>query len=413
MSSERKIAILIGDGMADLKLESLGGKTPLEYAHTPAMDFAAQHGICGLARTVPEGLHPGSDTANLSIFGYNPKTCYTGRAPLEALNMGIELGDNDAAFRCNFVNIEDGIMKDFSAGHIESAFSAIIIDELKKNISVPGIEFYPGVSYRNIVVWRNYPYKDIVGTNPPHDIHGEKISGYLPSGDGSELVRSLMEQSARIISESDAIKEAMLKYKGKPVSAWIWGGGRRPAIESLEKRFGLRGYTISAVDLINGIGRAAGLQPISVPGATGYLDTNYEGKADALLDALERCNYVYLHVESPDESGHEGNVEKKLRAISDFDSRVVKRVLDGIKKFDDYAVLIMPDHPTPVSLRTHTADPVPFCVYGKAFTRENFSGIKKAESYSESSAEATGLFVNEAHRLVEIILNGKIYPEAR
>lgn len=411
MSSGKKIAILIGDGMADLQVESLGCKTLLEYADIPNMDFAAQHGICGLARTVPDGLLPGSDTANLSIFGYNPRTCYTGRAPLEALNMGIELGENDAAFRCNFVNIEDDVMKDFSAGHIESAFSAIIIEELKKNISIPGIEFYPGVSYRNIVVWRNYPYDEIVATNPPHDIHGKKISGYLPSGKGSGMILELMKMSEKIISESKAVKEAFLKHKGTPVSAWIWGGGRRPAIETLKKRFGLYGYTISAVDLINGIGRAAGLEPITVPGATGYIDTNYEGKADALLAAMEKCNYVYLHVESPDESGHEGSIEKKLKSIADFDSRVVKRVLEGMRKFDDYAVLIMPDHPTPVSIRTHTADPVPFCIFGKGFTPERFPGVKKAESYSESSALSTGLFVNDAHRLVEIILSGKLNPE--
>jgi 2,3-bisphosphoglycerate-independent phosphoglycerate mutase len=404
----RKYLIIIGDGMSGLPLDELGGKTTLEYANTPNLDRLAQNGIIGLAKTVPDGMHPGSDTANLSIFGYNPIEYFTGRAPLEAVSMGIKMNQEDAAFRCNFSLIGDGFMKDFSADHIDSGFSKIIINELKDKIKIPDIEFYPGVSYRNIMIWRNYPHKNITASTPPHDITGKKIDDYLPSGDGSRELNEIMSISREIISDSAKIKEARVRYKGNPSQAWLWGGGKKPAMKTLKERFSLEGFTISAVDLIHGIGISVGLSPAFVEGATGYIDTNYEGKAEKALELLEKSNFVFLHVESPDESGHEGNVSHKLQAIEDFDKRVVGKILDGMNRFDKYTILVMPDHPTPIRLKTHTSDPVPFCIY------ENDNRIKSekgngSSSYSEKTAAESGLYIPGAHRLIEYMTSGKIF----
>ncbi len=403
--NDHKIAVLLGDGMADYAIDSLGGKTPLEAAATPNMDFLAINGLLGLAKTVPDGLTPGSDTANISVFGYNPRDVYTGRAPLEALNMGIEMGPRDVAFRCNLVTIDqDGVLVDFSAHHIETAFAHMVIREIASALGTKSLEFHPGVSYRHILVWRDYPHEDLAGTTPPHDIQGQGADRHRPHGPGAETLNRLMDESMRVIRSSPAIKEALGRYHGRPVSAWLWGAGRKPSMPSLRERFGLSGYTISAVDLIHGIGRAVGLSPLRVDGATGYLDTNYRGKADALLSAMERSNFVFLHVESPDESGHEGNLEHKLRAIEDFDAMVVGPVIQGMRRYEDYTLLVMPDHPTPVSLRTHTADPVPFCMYSPggfavdAYRRDGISG------FNEPSAGRTGLYVGEAHRLMDIMM---------
>ncbi len=408
MTEERKIIVLLGDGMADLPIDSLGGRTPLQYASTPNMDRVASEGITGMAKTVPDGMQPGSDTANLSVFGYNPEKFYTGRAPLEALNMGIELGPNDAAFRCNLVNLSGDVMADFSSDHIDSDFTRIIIDELRANIKIDGIEFYPGVSYRNIVIWRNFPFSEITSTTPPHDITDREIQPYLPEGGGADVLRELMALSSRIISESAAVKEAEGKYRGNPTSIWLWGGGRKPAVTTLEQRFGLNGYTISAVDLIHGIGRAAGLSPYPVNGATGYIDTNYSGKSNALKSALKKGNFVYLHVEAPDESGHEGSLEHKLRAIEDFDSKIVGPVLETVSSYDKYSLLIMPDHPTPVSIRTHTSDPVPFCMQRTGGWTDGSLAGKTAPRFNEVDSSTTGLFIDQAHRLLEIMINGTL-----
>lgn len=407
---KRKYAILLGDGMADLPLDELGGKTILEYAETPNMDFIARNGVCGMTRTVPQGMSPGSDTANLSIFGYDPAKYFTGRAPLEAINMDIRLGDNDVAFRCNIVNASGGVMNDFTSAHIDSRLTEIVISELTTKIKLPGIEFHPGVSYRNIVVWRDYPYVGITDTTPPHDIQTQKTDGYLPKGDGSDILRRIMSESAGIISSSEKIRKARASYKGDPESVWLWGGGRRPAIEPLDKKFGLSGYTISAVDLIHGIGKAAGLNPLHVDGATGYLDTNYEGKAAALATGLKDSDLVFLHVEAPDESGHEGNLEHKLKAIQDFDSKIVGPVIETLKGYDEFILLVMPDHPTPIKIRTHTSDPVPFCIYSSAGLFEEEKKKYRAVAYSEKEANTTGLFVEKGSSLMEFMVRGEILP---
>mgnify|MGYP000008798365 CR=1 FL=1 len=401
--SERKIAILVGDGMADYPIEKLGGKTPLQYAKTEHMDYLAKNGICGMARTVPPGMPPGSDVANLSLFGYDPATCYTGRAPLEALNMGINLEPGDVAFRCNMVTIEQNIMKDFAADHIDSAFSKIVIDELSAAIEQDGIEFYAGVSYRNIMVVRNFR-GELPVTTPPHDIQGKEIYEYIPKGANSELLNEIMQKAAVAIAHSKKIADAKKKFKGNPTGIWLWGGGYRPTIEPLSKRFGLHGYTIGAVDLIHGIGRAAGLTPIHVEGATGYIDTNYSGKAQALIEAMKNANFVFLHVEAPDECGHEGNLEHKLKAIEDFDAKVVGPVVNMLNRYGDFTVLVMPDHPTPLSLRTHSSDPVPFAIYAP-----NMNYRFNCKGFNEVDAAKTGIFVEQAHELLAMIVKN-VYP---
>lgn len=406
MSSNRKIAVLIGDGMADEPIAALGGKTPLEAARTPNMDSLARRGTFGLARTIPPGMDPGSDTANLSIMGYDPRVYFTGRAPLEALNMGIELGRDDVAFRCNIVRIdESGTMVDFSGGHIESDFGKVVIDELRAARAFPGIELYSGVSYRHLLVWRGYPHSSLPATTPPHDIQGKDSAPYLPAGDGAGLLREIMDLSRGVIASSNRIADAAARMRGAPTSVWLWGGGRKPSMPTLAERFGITGRTISAVDLIHGLGRAAGLTPLRVPGATGYIDTNYEGKADALIAAFETDDFVFLHVESPDESGHEGNLEHKLRAIEDFDARVVGRVLAGMARYDDYAVLVMPDHPTPIAIRTHSAAPVPFCIFD---AKRDGASRDSVRGFSEPEAARTGIVVEDGHRLIEHLIAGHI-----
>ncbi|HNX24041.1 MAG TPA: cofactor-independent phosphoglycerate mutase [Spirochaetota bacterium] len=406
--NNRKYIVLLGDGMADLPLDELGGKTILEYCKTPNMDFMAQNGVTGLTNAVPNGMAPGSDTANLSIFGYDPAKYFSGRAPLEAINLGIELGPDDTAFRCNIVNAAGGVMNDFTSAHIDSRLSEIIMQEMMRNISRSGIEFHPGVSYRNIMVWRNFPYKEITETTPPHDIQNENTEKYLPAGNGSDIMRELMFLSKSVISDSAAIKDGLNKYQGNPESIWLWGGGRKPAMNTLKERFGLYGHTISAVDLIHGIGKAAGLTPLHVDGVTGYIDTNYTGKADALLNSIADSNFIFLHVESPDESGHEGSIEHKIKSIEDFDSLVVGPVLKGMKKYPEYCILLMPDHPTPVKIRTHTSDPVPFCIFssGGSFTYEK--NKYHAASFCEKEAAATGLFIDHAHNILEVMIKGSI-----
>ncbi len=406
MTTEKKIAVLIGDGMADYPIESMGNKTALQIAKTPHMDYMAKNGVFGLVKTVPDGMSPGSDTAILSIFGYDPRTYYTGRAPLEAISMGIELGEKDVAYRCNIVQIDErGVMVDFSAGHIDTAFTEVVIEELIKNIEIDSIELFPGVSYRNILIWRDYPYNDITDATPPHDIQGKAIRDYLPRGDGSDLLIEIMKLSQEIIRGSAVIRRMEEKYRGNPTSVWLWGGGRRPQMSTMEELYGLNGYTISAVDLVHGIGRAAGLSRINVEGATGYIDTNYEGKARALIEAMKKVNFVFLHVESPDESGHEGNLEHKIKAIEDFDEKVVGIVLDEIKAYDDFTILVMPDHRTPICLRTHTADPVPFCIYR---SNDDISYKKDTDisGFDEFSAAKTGIFLDDGYKLMDILIRG-------
>jgi len=396
-----KYIVLLGDGMPDEGIESLGGRTPLEFARTPMMDFMAKRGRLGTARTIPDGFPPGSDVANLSVFGYDPRTCYTGRSPLEAASMGVELGPNDVAFRLNLVNLRqhDGrtVMGDYSAGHITTDEGRELLAALGRELGSVEFEFHPGVSYRHLLVWRNG--RERLETTPPHDITGKCVNDYLPKGDGAGVLLDLMQRSQSILEGHPLHRQRQEQGLTPANSIWLWGQGKAPRMETYREKFGLTGAVISAVDLVRGIGVYAGLEITRVPGATGYLDTNYAGKVEAALAALERVDFVYLHVEAPDESSHSGSIENKVRAIEDFDAKVVAPILEGIKKFGEYRILCTPDHPTPLRLMTHTAEPVPFIIYGgETDVNDAVAG------YDENSARATGLSLKEGFRVMDLLL---------
>jgi 2,3-bisphosphoglycerate-independent phosphoglycerate mutase len=391
--------ILLGDGMADYPLEELKGKTPLEYAHTPYMDMIASQGTIGLIDTIPAGFSPGSDVAIMTVLGYDPKQYYTGRGPLEAASMRLQLGDNDVAFRCNLVTLggdEQYIMDDFTAGHITSQEAQIIINDIGKELGSTSFQFYPGVSYRNLLVWRDGKY--LLETTPPHDITGRAISNYLPrGGNGVDQLNSLMTRSQAILKDHP-VNRLRLKRGEKPVSSiWLWGQGRVPKFEKLTDKYNLRGGMISAVDLLNGIAVCAGLQVISVAGATGYTDTNYSGKASKALDALKDMDFVFVHVEAPDEMGHEGNIQGKIKAIEDFDKKVVGTILSEIYSIGPFRLLVLSDHPTPISLRTHASDPSPFAV----LSSDKDENLRNGSTFSESSAKGNGVMVSPGNLLMD------------
>ncbi|HEY2989634.1 MAG TPA: cofactor-independent phosphoglycerate mutase [Candidatus Binatia bacterium] len=399
-----KYIILQGDGMADYPLDRFGGKTPLEVAATPNMDWLAARGIFGLAHTIPEGFPPGSDVGNMSILGYDPARYHTGRAPLEAASVGIALSPADIAFRCNLVTLgkrEDGaVMEDFTAGHISSDEAAKIIGDLNAELGGDGgIEFHPGVSYRNLMVWR--AGKEKMQTTPPHDITDQKIAGYLPEGDGAELLLNLQRRSQELLAAHPVNRKREQEGKRRATSIWLWGQGRAPALPSLNQRFGIDGAVISAVDIINGLGVYAGLERIKVPGATGYFDTNYKGKGEYGVAALERKDLVFIHVEAPDEAGHMGDAEKKVQAIEDFDEKVVGTVLRGMEQRKDWRLLLLPDHPTPIVLKTHVNDPVPF-VFFDAEMGEKRNGF----GFNESDAKKSGVVVRDAFALIDALIGG-------
>lgn len=370
-----KYVIVLGDGMADEPLAELGGKTPLEYAEIPNMDRIARSGRCGMLRTVPPGFEPGSDVANLSILGYDPRTSYPGgRGPLEAASMGIFLQDGEMAYRCNLVTIRDGVMEDFNAGHISSAEGAELLCDLEAVLG-ESIRIYPGISYRNLMVVSG---AEGAVTTPPHDIVGRAISDYLPRGDDAELLLGCMERSREVFAAHPVNRRRVQGGKTPATDIWPWSGGKKPSLVPFREKYGLAGGIISAVDLLNGIARLAGMEVIRVPGATGFLDTDYEAKARYALKALDRLDFVYMHVEAPDEAGHMGSVEEKVRAIERLDE-AIGIILDR----PETVVAVLPDHPTPIRCKTHTADPIPFAVLGK--------GKDEVQAFSEREA-AKGSF---------------------
>jgi 2,3-bisphosphoglycerate-independent phosphoglycerate mutase len=389
MPQKCKYVILVGDGMADRPLKALGGKTVLEAAHIPNMNWIAKNGIVGTVSTVPKGMHAASDVANLSLFGYDPKKYYPGRGPLEALNMGIKLSKGDIAFRCNTLTIKNGKMHDFTAGHIKTKDSRKLIKFLDKELGGKEVRFYPGVSYRHLAVMKG------VGANakctPPHDISGKDIAKYLPKGRDADIIEQIMFEGGQLLRE---FKENNTKCN----MIWLWGQGKSPSMPAFKKKYKLTGSVISAVDLINGIGVAIGLKPIKVPGATGYLDTNYVGKAQYALRSLNKHDYVYVHVESPDEAGHEGNLKHKLKAIQDFDKYVVGNILKGMKKFKKFKILVLPDHPTPISLMTHSGDPVPFVLYSSD------KKVKGVQAYNEKTAKRSKIKFKDGPSLIRAFL---------
>lgn len=402
-----KYLILVGDGMADEPIDELGGLTPLGKARTPNMDQLARSGLTGLAEMVPAAFHPGSDVANLSVFGYDPAVCYTGRSPLEAASMGVELGPADVAFRLNLVTLMahggDLYMEDFSAGHITTDEARELITLLQDEVGDETFQFYPGVSYRHLMVWRGG--REDFALAPPHDLTNQSLRPHLPrSPEAAPLMQ--ITTSAQLLFKNHPVNRRR-EAAGQPPanSIWLWGQGKRPRMQTLQQMYGLSGAVISAVDLIKGIGIYAGLKVVDVPGATGYLDTNYRGKARAALDALRERDLVYVHVEAPDEAAHSGSLADKLEAIERFDDEVVGTILAGLEALGDCRVLVLPDHPTPVQRMTHTKDPVPFILYG---TRGEFAPRGPVTGYSEANARSTGIMITPGHLMLQHLIAGRI-----
>jgi 2,3-bisphosphoglycerate-independent phosphoglycerate mutase len=399
-----KYVVIVGDGMADMPMRELGGKTPLQKAHTPNMDKLAREGLIGRVRTVPKGMHPGSDVANLSILGYDPREYYSGRAPLEAASIGIELPAGAVAFRCNLVTLKynrdktRAIMEDYSSGHITTQEARELIMEIDRTLGSEKIRFYPGTSYRHLMVWADGSVD--IECVPPHDILGKEIIDYLPVGTGEQVLRDIMQESVGILERHPVNLERTKDGKNPGNSVWFWGQGRRPEMPKFYEKYAVRGALVSAVDLTKGLGIYAGFGILEVQGCTGWLDTNYKGKADATIEALKKVDFVYLHVESPDEAGHSGNYEHKLKAIEDFDKLVVGNVMEGMKGFAEYRILLLPDHPTPLAMRTHTDEPVPFVLFDSRVVREN-----KDVAYDESINERNDILVfEEGHKLMDYFI---------
>ncbi len=399
-----KYLVLIGDGMSDLPLKELKGKTPLEAANTPNLDFLAQNGICGRVNNVPKGMTPGSDVAAMSIFGYDPAKYYTGRGPLEAASLGVKLMKNEVAFRCNLVTVKDGKMEDFTSGHISTKEAAVIIKDLNKKLGTKRIRFYPGLSYRHLMVVSTDEVKAMsqIDCAPPHDITGKLVENFLPSGPGSELIKYLMKESIMPLLEHPVNIKRMEKGKPPASMIWLWGQGAAPRLESFRKKYKRSGAVITAVHLLKGLGHILGLKVINVPGATGFLDTNYTGKAKYALAALKKQDIVFVHVEAPDEAGHMGDLKGKIKAIEDFDKKVIGTVLSGITEAgdQDIRILVLPDHPTPIAKMTHTSDPVPFVIYD---SRVKCQG-SKVKGFNEKEIGKSKLLIKNGHQLMGRLL---------
>ncbi|MCD4688246.1 MAG: cofactor-independent phosphoglycerate mutase [Desulfuromonadaceae bacterium] len=401
-----KYVVLLGDGMADEPLAELNGQTPLQAADTPNMDRLARQGALGMVQTIPAGYPPGSDVANLSAFGYDPAVCYSGRSPLEAASMGVNLGPEDIAFRLNLVTLGERngeiTMDDFSAGHIGSEQARQLVEALQKEFGGETFSFHPGVSYRHLMVWHGG--RDQLNFTPPHDISGQAVAAFLPSGDGADILQALATK-ANALLKTHPVNRDRIAAGDKPANAiWLWGHGRAPQMETLRQKFDISGAVISAVDLIKGIGVYAGLDVIEVPGATGYLDTDYLAKGRYALESLKTRDYVYVHVEAPDEASHSGDLAEKIRAIESFDQLVVGTVLEGLPALGEFRLMVLPDHPTPVKKMTHTGDAVPFILYdSRAQEKPNaFSG----DAYHEKAAVDTGFFIGHGYELMNQLITG-------
>jgi len=395
-----KYIVLVCDGMSDYPIKELGERTPIEAAKTPNMDFIAKHGRLGRARTIPAGFTPGSDVAQISIFGYDPKKYYTGRGPLEAANLGVQLEDDDVAFRCNLVTVSADKLTDYSAGHISSKEAGILIKFIDQNLGTNRIKFYSGISYRHLMVAKRGTDEHLenVFCKPPHDITGQKISANLPKGDGSDILIKLMDESRSILSKHE-INLVRIDLKENPANMiWLWGQGKRPTMPKFSEKYNLAGSVISAVDLIKGLGKLLGLEVINVPGATGYYDTNYEGKAKAALKSLENNDFVFVHVEAADEAGHNGDLREKITAIERFDQLVLGTILQAFKHKHNFRIMVLPDHATPVSLKTHIGDPVPFGIFGQDVIARGFL------NYSEKEAQKSDLYFDKGHELMDYFI---------
>ncbi len=396
-----KYIVVLGDGMADEPIAEIGGKTPLMHANTPMMDELAGKSVVGLSATIPEGMSPGSDTANLAVLGYNPKKYYTGRSPLEALSIGVPMKDTDIALRCNIVTVSEEDVPyaertiiDHSSSEISTEDAAVLLEAVKKELQDDIYSYYVGTSYRHLLIWDK---GQVVPLTPPHDILGKVIGDYLPK---EAKLREMMEKSYDILNNHPLNVERAKKGLHKANSIWFWGAGTRPALDSFEEKTGKKGVMISAVDLLKGIAIGAGMKVIEVPGADGTLHTNYVGKAQAAVDALTKDGYdfAYVHVEAPDEMGHQGSLPNKLEAIESLDAKVIRTVVEGMKAAgEEFRLLIMPDHPTPIRCRTHTSDPVPFLLYDSTMER------RRIGFYNEEEAKASGILYPEGYKLIDTL----------
>lgn len=398
-----KYIVILGDGMADEPIESLGGSTPLEYANTPVMDSLAGQGELGLSKTVPASMKPGSDVANLAVLGYDPERNYSGRSPLEALSVGVKMEEDDVVFRCNIVTLseeehyKEKTILDHSAGEISTEEADILMEAVRERFNSSQLQFYTGTSYRHITVWKQ---GSVLPMEQPHDHLGEKIGQYLPK---EKLFRDMMEQSFQFLNDHPVNQKRAAEGKNKANSLWFWGAGTKPALMNFKEKTGLTGAMISAVDLLKGIAVGTGMKVIDVPGANGSLHTNYEGKASAAVKALleQGCDFAYVHVEAPDEMGHQGSVEKKIQAIENLDRRVVAHIVEAMEASgEDYRLLIMPDHPTPIRCRTHTSDPVPYILFDSTHRRK---GVAR---YSEKEAAKTGILEKDGYKLLKRMIKG-------
>jgi len=402
-----KFAVILGDGMADWPVDELGGKTPLDVADHPYMDLLAQNGEYGLVKTVPDGMKPGSDTANLSVFGYDPERYYSGRSPLEAASLGIPLVDTDVTYRCNLVtlseelNIADSTMLDYSAGEISTEEARELILFLEEKLSSNGVHLYPGFSYRHCLVLNNAETGSEL--TPPHDFSGKPVAGKLPSGKNADLLMSWMTRAYALLRDHPVNRARIAAGKNPANAIWFWGEGRKPALTPFYEKTGLKGAVISAVDLIQGIGRCAEMDVVKVEGATGTYETNFDGKAKAAIDVLSNgADYVYIHLEAADECGHHGQLKEKIYSIEQIDRKILKPVyeyLEGCQ--EDYAILLLPDHPTPLKIRTHSSDPVPFVIYRKG------DNTGRTIRYNESDAKTTGAYVDKGYSLIDRMKNSR------
>jgi 2,3-bisphosphoglycerate-independent phosphoglycerate mutase len=399
-----KYVLLVGDGMADYGLRELGGKTPLQAAKTVHMDRIAA-GQLGLVKTIPDGFEPGSDVANLSLLGYDPKRYHTGRAPFEAASMGVKLRHQQVAYRMNLVTLEvrsqdEIIMRSHSSGDISTEEARPLVDALKQGLSRPGIDIYPGVAYRHLLVWEDGPLDS--PTIPPHDVLDQNMAGYLKEGPADGVI-DLIRASWLLLKDHPVNRKRKAGDRKEATSIWLWGQGRAPELPTFDERFGLRGGVISAVDLIKGMGIYAGFKPIPVEGATGYLNTNFRGKALAALEALRSLDFVMVHVEAPDEASHQGNIAEKIQAIEAFDEKVVGPVLEGLRVHNDYRVLVVSDHLTPIVKRTHSNEPTLFAWAGKS----ELESLAASTPFNEVAAGESGLIFEQGHTLIEAFLSAR------
>lgn len=400
-----KYAVVLYDGMADYPVDALGGKTPMEVANKPLFDKLGQKGEVGLVKTVDDSLKPGSDVANLSVLGYDPTKSYTGRSPLEAVSIGVKLLDRDVTLRCNLVtlsdeeNYEDKKMVDYSAGDISTADAQVLIEAVEEHFGNDIFKFYAGVAYRHCLVWHDGTV-NLGNMTPPHDISGRVIGQYLSDSENAKPLIAMMKESYALLSEHPINKERVKKGLRPANSIWLWGEGTKPMLDGFYEKFGLHGSIISAVDLLKGIGICAGMNTPEVEGATGYIDTNFKGKAQSAVDEWKKgVDFVYLHFEAPDECGHRNEPENKVRSIELIDEQVLSVILPELEKYDDYKIMILPDHPTPIKTNTHARDPVPYMIYHK---KKEIDGI---DSVNENSAKATGIFYNSGCELMNHFIN--------